>query len=142
MFELLIPASLSAKEELRWIRDMHERYGRKVSPTAICDDDLMQRAQKLARTYLPAPVHIASIRFVRNQKTRWGSCTSAEGSIRLSHELIGMPDYVIDAVIVHELAHLIEPNHGPAFRAIEAAYPHAERAKAFLEGVTFQKGRG
>jgi hypothetical protein len=72
---------------------------------------------------------------VDNQHRRWGSCTPADRSIRLSSRLRSMPEYVVDYVLVHELAHLIEPSHDPRFWALVARYPRAERARGFLEGV-------
>ena len=76
-----------------------------------------------------------SVRWVDNMNARWGSCTPVDGTIRLSRRLVGMPGYVIDYVLLHELAHLIEPGHGPAFRAGLAGYERLERAEGFLEGV-------
>ena len=75
------------------------------------------------------------MRWVDNQEQRWGSCTPASGSIRLSHRLQGMPAWVIDYVLLHELAHLLERTHAPAFWRMVDRYPKAERAKGFLEGV-------
>ena len=74
-----------------------------------------------------------------NQGRRWGSCTPATRTIRLSHRLQGMPPYVVDYVLVHELAHLIEPNHSPRFWALVEAYPDAVKAQGFLEGVSWQR---
>jgi predicted metal-dependent hydrolase len=53
-----------------------------------------------------------------------------------------MPDWVVAAVLVHELAHLLESGHGPAFRRLVDRYPRYAEAMAFLEGVTFAEGRG
>ena len=76
-----------------------------------------------------------SLLWVTNQNTRWGSCTPADKAIRLSRRLEGMPPWVIDYVLVHELAHLIEIGHTPRFWELVDRYPRAERAKGFLEGV-------
>jgi predicted metal-dependent hydrolase len=73
---------------------------------------------------------------VDNQHARWGSCTPGDGSIRLSTRLQGMPSWVLDYVLVHELAHLIEAGHTRAFWAWVDRYPRAERAKGYLEGVS------
>jgi predicted metal-dependent hydrolase len=75
---------------------------------------------------------------VSNQVKRWGSCSSHDRTIRLSDRLHGMPQWVVDYVLVHELAHLIEANHGPRFHALLANFPHTERAKGFLEGVSWR----
>ena len=94
------------------------------------DVDLPARARELARRYdLPRPT---SIRFVSNQANRWGSCTPATGEIRISDRIAGFPEWVIDAVVVHELAHLVEVSHGPEFQALADRYPKQERAYGFL----------
>lgn len=122
-----IPATMTQAEETRWIEEMTRRFERRSRAAPI---DLTGRAGALARQYhLPAP---ASIRWVENQRTRWGSCTLGTGTVRISTALASFPRWVLDYVIVHELAHLIEPNHSPAFWAVVARYPRAERARGYL----------
>jgi predicted metal-dependent hydrolase len=122
-----VPAWMTKAEEDRWVQEMTRRFERKAAADPI---DLAERARVLARRYrLPVP---ASIRWVSNQRTRWGSCTSSAGSVRISTALARYPGWVLDYVIVHELAHLAEPNHSPAFWALVARYPRAERARGFL----------
>jgi predicted metal-dependent hydrolase len=83
-----------------------------------------------------------SVRWVSNQNSRWGSATPSDGSIRLSDKLRPMPQWVIDYVLLHELAHLLVAGHNAAFWKLLEAYPETERAKAFLEGVSFATSRG
>jgi predicted metal-dependent hydrolase len=64
--------------------------------------------------------------------TRWGSCTPENGTIRISTRVASFPGWVLDSVILHELAHLVEPGHGKEFQAIIDRYPYAERARGFL----------
>ena len=99
------------------------------------DDELMSRARALSAAHLDGLAEPASVRWVDNQQRRWGSCTPADRSIRLSSRLRSMPDYVVDYVLVHELVHLLEPGHDERFWALVARYPRAERARGFLEGV-------
>ena len=74
-----------------------------------------------------------SVRWVTNQeKSRWGSCTPSTGAIRLSHRLAGLPPFVIEYVLVHELAHLVHASHGPEFWALVNRYPKTERARGYL----------
>lgn len=134
---LLIPARLSRAEERRWIEEMTERFRRSVQSEAV---DLDARAAALARRHdLSAP---ASIRWVDNQQHRWGSCTPSTGTIRLSRRLAAYPPWVVDYVIVHELAHLVETNHSRAFHALEARYPRAERAIGFLLAKGWDEAEG
>jgi hypothetical protein len=79
---------------------------------------------------------------VTNQNSRWGSATPADGTIRLSNKLQAMPQWVIDYVLLHELAHLLVAAHNAHFWQLLEAYPETERAKAFLEGVAFATSRG
>lgn len=125
--QLAIPAWMSKSEERHWIEVMRRRLQPVRDAEAV---DLPGRARGLARRYdLPEPV---SIRFVDNQRQRWGSCTPEDGTIRVSSRLVNYPPWVLDYVIVHELAHLVEVNHGPAFNALVDRYPKAERARGFL----------
>jgi predicted metal-dependent hydrolase len=92
--------------------------------------DLPERARRLALRYdLPEP---STIRFVGNQSQRWGSCTPSTGEIRLSDRIAGFPGWVLDAVVVHELAHLVHRDHSPAFWELAHRYPKTERAYGFL----------
>ncbi len=101
--------------------------------------DLERRVHDLARRHgLPPP---RSVVWAENQAERWGSCTPDARSIRVSSRLAAFPVWVLDYVIVHELAHLVEPNHGPAFHDLVARYPLAERARGFLIAKDLDPGR-
>ncbi|GAB3487476.1 hypothetical protein GCM10027440_33190 [Nocardiopsis coralliicola] len=100
------------------------------------DTELFDRAQDLADRYLDGLPRPESVRWVDNQTTRWGSCTPDTGAIRLSRRLSGMPSWVVDYVLVHELVHLLVPHHGPEFWELVHRFPKAERARGFLEGHT------
>jgi predicted metal-dependent hydrolase len=135
---VLIPAAFSPAEERRWVAQMvaklqtrEERRRRSLGG----DEDLMSRARALSAAHLDGLAEPASVRWVDNQQRRWGSCTPADASIRLSSRLRSMPEYVVDYVLVHELVHLLEPSHNERFWALVARYPRAERARGFLEGV-------
>ena len=135
---VLIPAAFSPAEERRWVAQMvaklqtrEERRRRSLGG----DSELMTRARALSAAHLDGLAEPASVRWVDNQQRRWGSCTPADRSIRLSSRLRSMPDYVVDYVLVHELVHLLEPGHDEPFWALVARYPRAERARGFLEGV-------
>jgi hypothetical protein len=79
---------------------------------------------------------------VSNQRRRWGSCTPADATIRLSDRLVAMPEYVVDYVLLHELVHLLVLDHGPAFEAWMQTYPRLLEARAFLAGVDHATGHG
>src|SRR4051812_44270869 len=126
---------MSATEEKRWVDRMVRRVLAAEARAPRSDHALMQRAQALSARFLAGRAEPASVRWVDNQNSLWGSCTPADRSIRLSRRLVEMPDYVVDYVLLHELAHLLVPGHGPEFWALLAAYPRLERARGYLEGV-------
>ena len=71
---------------------------------------------------------------IREQKTRWGSCSS-KGNLNFNWKLIMAPPQVLDYVVIHELCHLIEFNHSPRFwRLVEAQMPDYEAWKKWLKG--------
>ena len=89
---------------------------------------------ELSDRYLGGLATPESVRWVDNQNSRWGSCTPGDRTIRLSARLQGMPQWVIDYVLIHELAHLLEPGHDAKFWSWVDRYPKAERAKGYLLG--------
>jgi hypothetical protein len=135
-----VPARMSRAEEARWVELLVSRVLAKEARLAPSDDDLLERAARLSKTYLRGGATPASVRWVDTMRTRWGSCTPLDRSIRISRRLSGMPEYVVDYVLLHELIHLLVPGHGPAFRAELAAYPQLERAEGFLEGLSAATG--
>lgn len=122
-----IPATATQAEEERYVRTLLRRYEQRKQTTGI---DLVDRAARLAARYdLPKPLEI---HWANNQNTRWGSCTPSTGSIRVSSNVAKFPSWVIDYVIVHELAHLRVHGHGPRFWKLVERYPKTERARGFL----------
>ncbi len=119
---------------------MIERVTRAERRRRPSDDDLGTRAAALSRRYLDDLAIPTSVRWVSNQRARWGSCTPADGTIRLSQRLQGMPPYVIDYVLLHELAHLLVHGHDESFWAWVYRYDLTERARGFLEGVSATAG--
>ena len=95
---------MSKAEEAHWVREMSGRFRRKMSADRLRLDE---RAGALARRHdLPPPT---SIRWADDMRSRWGSCTPTAGTVRISTRLAVFPDWVVDYVIVHELAHLTSP---------------------------------
>lgn len=127
ILRIAIPAAFSVEEEAHWVKEMRARIDRKSRSDSV---DLLARAGELARTHrLPVPQDAV---FSTRQRLRWGSCSPDAGKIRISDRLVGFPPWVLDYVIVHELAHLVEPNHSPAFWDLVNRFELAERARGFL----------
>lgn len=140
---VLIPAQFTGAEEREWVDRMLARLAAREHRAGRTDDSLYQRACRLAERYLPDYPQAAqaeSVRWVHNQNGRWGSCTPADRTIRISHRIQVFPDWVIDYVLLHELVHLVVANHNAKFWALVARYPKAERARGYLEGVSAASG--
>jgi predicted metal-dependent hydrolase len=133
-FVVLVPARLSAADERRWVQRMVERLSESEARRRPSDDELLARATSLSQRYLGGRAVPSSVRWSGNQQHRWGSCTPADGTVRISDRAKGLPPWVLDYVVLHELAHLLEASHSPRFWALLEAYPRTERARGFLEG--------
>ncbi|MGH3362555.1 MAG: M48 metallopeptidase family protein [Nocardioides sp.] len=131
---VLIPAALSRKEEAEWVQTMVARLEKSERRSRPSDEELLQRAHDLNDRYLGGLATPGSVRWVTNQKSRWGSCTPGDRTIRLSARLQGMPLWVVDYVLIHELAHLLEAGHDANFWGWVDRYPKSERAKGYLLG--------
>jgi len=140
---VLIPDRFSRAEETEWVARMLERLAAREERIRRTDGELLLRARRLISRHLPdhaERIVPASVRWVTNQNGRWGSCTPDDGTIRISHRIQEMPDWVIDYVLLHELAHLVVPSHNAAFWELVNRYPKAERARGYLEGISAATG--
>ncbi len=93
---------------------------------------LPEIAAALNKKYFDNQLKINSIEYVTNQNGKYGCCNYRDGHIRISHKVGLMPKWVRDYVLIHEMAHMIEPNHGRAFWRIVSRYRLYERARGFL----------
>jgi predicted metal-dependent hydrolase len=126
-FRVMVPSGLPADEEARVVADLVAKVRRRLDSGSV---DLEKRARVLAARYgLPRPREIV---WSSRQARRWGSCTPSDERIRISDRLTSVPEWVLDAVIVHELAHLAVPGHGPEFEELVGRYPLTERATGYL----------
>lgn len=122
-----VPDGMPAEEERRMVEQLVAKLARRLEKGA---PDLGGRAVDLARRYeLPPP---AEVTWSDRQQQRWGSCTPSRGTIRVSTRLRRVPEFVLDYVLVHELAHLEVRGHGTEFWALVGRYPLAERARGYL----------
>jgi Protein of unknown function DUF45 len=129
-----VPAHLNAESRQKTVDWLVERLlTRHQLQSGLTDDDLLARAIELSDRYLVG-THPVSVRWVTNQTARWGSCSYYSGHIRLSHRLRVVPGWVLDSVLVHEVAHLTHADHSPAFHKLAGAYPRHKEAGIFLAG--------
>ena len=137
-----IPARFTRAQEHEWVRRMLARLAAQERRRRPSDDELMSRATDLSAKYLGGRARPTTVRWSTNQGRRWGSCTPSDGTIRISDRVRGMPRWVLDYVLLHELAHLLHAGHGPEFWAELDAYPRTLRARGFLEGYAYAAERG
>ena len=111
------------------VKQLLKRTGRRHAS----DAGLATRAAALADQYLGG-VRPSSIRWSSRQQRRWGSCSLQSREIRIASRLQTVPEWVLDGVIVHELAHLLEAGHTARFHEIANRYPRQSEAHTYLDG--------
>lgn len=134
-----IPARVRGRERAAFVDELVERLLTQRPQVNTGDAALEERARVLAELYLHG-VEPTSVRWVSNQHSRWASCSPVSGEIRVSSRLRQCPEWVIDAVLVHELSHLIEADHSPAFYALANRHPRQDESALFLEGYALGLG--
>ena len=138
--EVRVPALMPAAEQRRVAERLRDRILRSVGRVRRAPD-LERRAQELNSQLFGGRLRWQAIGFAE-QRSRWGSCTPDSGTIRIARRAAGLPDWVLDYLLVHELAHLVEGNHGPRFWALVERYPLTERARGYLMAVDHGAGVG
>ena len=137
---LLVSAPLHMPETVLapLIADLARKLVRRLRGQAVnAEEDALVLARRVA-TRFPAPVDIAQVRFVTTQQACWGSYSPTTRTIRLNASLRQMPRWILEYVVVHELAHTVHPNHAPAFwTLVRRVYPKTDQARAFLAGVSW-----
>ncbi|HEV3369608.1 MAG TPA: YgjP-like metallopeptidase domain-containing protein [Acidimicrobiales bacterium] len=129
-----LPAHLKGEAREKTIAWLVDRLvAKQPLRVAAGDDDLMARALVLCARY-KMRVQPSAVRWATNQTARWGSCSFHSGEIRISHRLSSVPGWVLDSVLVHELAHLVHPDHSPAFHQLADRFPRHKEAGYFLAG--------
>lgn len=134
-----IPARIKGRERVAFVDDLVQRLLTQRPQNAAGDASLEERAKVLAELYNDGVVP-TSVRWVKNQQARWASCSPASREIRVSNRLRQCPEWVIDAVLVHELAHLQEADHSVRFYDIADRHPRQAECGLFLEGYALGLG--
>lgn len=131
VLELLVPAGMPHVERQRWAEVMFRRLERRAERSRPSDERLGERARRLNLRHFGGRLRWTSIGFA-DMERRWGSCSFTDGAIRIARRAASLPDWVLDHLLVHELAHLVHSDHGPEFHELENRYPLTERAKGYL----------
>ncbi|MEI8349561.1 MAG: M48 family metallopeptidase [Candidatus Omnitrophota bacterium] len=103
---------------------------------------LSEIAACLNEKYFGNQLKINSVEYVTSQNSKYGCCNHRTGHICISHKVGLMPKWVRDYVLIHEMAHLIEPNHSKSFWDIVSRYKLAERARGYLMAAGLDIGQG
>jgi predicted metal-dependent hydrolase len=132
---VVLPSHVTGSRRDELVEWLVERAKSRRPGTGASEELLLRRATELAERYVDG-VRPTTVRWVTNQHKRWGSCTADTGEIRISHRLRDVPGWVLDAVLVHELAHLVHPDHSPRFHVLANRYPRQAEASIFLDGYS------
>jgi len=140
-----LPAGLSKAEEADLMTKLLPRIMKVARKRASAEGklpDLKRRAADLNRLHFGGKLKPHEIKWVTNQEKRYGSCTPPTATIRISDRVASLPLWVLDYVLVHELAHLVEANHSARFWKLVAKYPLAERARGYLMAIGLEGDAG
>lgn len=132
--EIRVPARIDERELQRIVQHFEKKVREERGGWRhfTSDEELETRARRLNELFFDGALRWCSIRFVTNQNTCFASCSPMRGTIRLSHRLAHVPSFVLDYVLMHELAHLLEPTHSEAFWDRVYRYERTERARGYL----------
>jgi predicted metal-dependent hydrolase len=134
VLELLVPDWMPHAEREKWAEEMRGRIERRMVRARPSDQRLEERASSLNERHFGGRLRWTSIAFAEMSHL-WGSCTFTTGGIRIASRAASLPAWVVDYLVVHELAHLEHSDHGPAFHELENRYPLTERARGFLMAI-------
>ena len=130
---VVVPERWPLSHRERCAARLAERLERSTSSRHGSDAALATRAGELGDRYFGG-VRPSSIRWSPRQLQRWGSCTLLTREIRIAERLRAVPEWVLDSVIVHELAHLLESDHGARFNDLVRRDPRYDEAQTYLSG--------
>lgn len=131
---VVVPHRLPKRVQREYADSLVARLLEDRKATHPTDADLAARAAALLARHLPEVRPPAAVTWTERASSRWASCTLTDRTIRVSSTLRGVPPWVLDAVLLHELAHLVHPRHDAAFRAVVERGERAADAEVFLEG--------
>lgn len=130
-----IPARLSKADERAIVPEMVAKIRASEASRTIDESVLATHCIALLAQWAPEITERpATVSWKKVMNERWGSCTSVDGTIRISERLQRVPEYVLDYVLFHEGIHLRFGDHGSQFQEILARFPQEGHAQAYLDG--------
>jgi predicted metal-dependent hydrolase len=140
VLKIRVPASLPGEKIKSLVKRLKASFKKKKDLKG--SGWLVGRAGKLNHQYFGGKLRF-DIQWSSQQKKIFGSCSSRRKKIMISSRLSSAPYWVLDYVLVHELAHLVESNHSRSFWRLTSQYKRAERARGYLLGMGFkERGEG
>ncbi|WP_236864183.1 M48 metallopeptidase family protein [Brevibacterium daeguense] len=136
-YVVAVPARFDVTRNAADIGALIARLQRRADMAPRGDAELEALAAELNERYFDDGIAPSSVTWVSNQNQRFASATSVTGMIRVSDRLREVPRWVLETVLVHELAHLRVPDHSRAFHALAQRHPQAARAEDFLSGFGY-----
>jgi predicted metal-dependent hydrolase len=132
---VLVPQRMARSERHRHADELARRLVSDRERRRPTDEQLTRRALELVGEHFGGLAPPAAVTWSSRQRHRWGSCSVADRTIRISDRLRDVPGWVLDAVLVHELAHLLRADHDEVFDELVARYPRTAEAAIFLDGL-------
>ncbi|MCU0650877.1 MAG: DUF45 domain-containing protein [Candidatus Omnitrophica bacterium] len=128
-----VPHRISDEDLQAIVREFWGKIEKKLLKKKLnSGQDLARRAKELNREYFSGKLRLCSIEYVTDQNSKFGCCDYSRNKIRIAHHVAAMPAWVRDYVLVHELCHLVHPDHGADFWKLVSRYKLTERAKGYL----------
>lgn len=132
---VLVPPRMSRRDREAYASSLAAQLVATRDARRATDEQLTRRAAELSARYLDGLAVPSAVNWSSRQRHRWGSCSLDDRTIRISDRLKDAPSWVIDSVLVHELAHLLRPDHDAGFAELVSRYPRTDDAAIFLEGL-------
>ena len=132
---VVVPQRMLKRDRQSYADEMAARLLADRERRRPTDEKLTLRAVDLSTRYLDGLAVPSAVTWSSRQRQSWGSCSVTDRTIRISDRLLDVPEWVLDAVLVHELAHLLRSDHDAEFAALVARYPRTADAEIFLAGL-------
>jgi predicted metal-dependent hydrolase len=132
---VVVPQRMSKRDRQAYADELAAKLVTERAKRRPTDERLTLRASELSARYLDGRAVASAVTWSSRQRHQWGSCSPADRTIRISDRLLDVPPWVLDAVLLHELAHLLHPDHDAAFAELVARYPRAGDASIYLAGL-------
>lgn len=133
VLELLVPERMPQPEREMWAENMRLRIERRLRRRPVTDEQLAGRARALNERHFGGRLRWNSVSW--HDMSSWGDCSVLSADIRIANRARSLPEWVLDYLLTHEMAHLEHGDHGPGFHEMLSRYPLTERARGYLLAI-------